>query len=56
MLVDGDGHAARVANNAYFYELPDSASGSPDSLLVAYRDGKTLTMALPELRPPPSNG
>ena len=50
VFVDGSGHAARIASNAYFYELPDDAVRSPESLLISYRDGKTLTMPLPALR------
>lgn len=54
VVVNGARHAARVANNAYFYQLPADVRGSPESLLIGYRDGTTLTMPLPSLRSPGS--
>jgi hypothetical protein len=49
VVVDGVGHPARIDDNAYFYELEDATASSPESLLVRYRDGTSLTMQLPSL-------
>jgi hypothetical protein len=49
VMVDGAGHPARIDNNAYFYELGDATAVSPESLVIRYRDGTSLTMRLPAL-------
>lgn len=49
VVVGGVGHPARMGDNAYFYELADPAASSPESLLVRYRDGTSLTVPLPSL-------
>jgi hypothetical protein len=49
VVVEGTGHPARIDNNAYFYELYDPTAGSPESLVIRYRDGTSLTMPLPPL-------
>ena len=51
VIVNGVGHPARVANNAYFYQLPAGTAASPDALLIGYADGGALKMALPALAP-----
>jgi hypothetical protein len=49
VVVEGAGHPARLDGNAYFYELDDPLAVSPQSLLIRYRDGTSLTMRLPPL-------
>jgi len=45
VVVNGQQHEARLANNAYFYELSD-ATEYPTQLVVEYRDGTSATMDL----------
>lgn len=52
VVVDGKENSARLANNAYFYQLEDGMS-YPTKLVVAYSDGNTATVSIPP--PPPAN-
>jgi len=49
--VDGTLHQATLANNGFFYELPD-ASSWPNALVVHYTDGSSRTLSIAGLPSP----